>query len=491
VRIAIPVRMSFKAVLALTLMVVLLPAMLSSHLAPRASAAPPDPGSITLHVQSARSVGAAAGLVHKDDPVTSYKWIVNVDDTGDPGTAANPLTDQCLPSTAQGGSSNPDYADSCPWPSTRNTSGFAPIVAQGDQSDLNDSKSLDGLPVGKYLISVTADGFKIDGQHFTVGAGSNQRVTVAMNPTPLPLTTLRIQVFNDNIPVDSTYEVDAEQPLAGFTAHLTDVFGDVSVDYYGNALCTAYKHQNANGTGPILFDANNHPVVDAARSTGHCTSDAQGQIVIPNMGPDRYAATVAPPAGQADQWVQTTTLEGGRDWDIWAQEGETGYDNEVTKGAEMVPMVDFGFVHVRALTNTNPTGEVKGTVIAGLPYIGGNPGGLSVENGFPLTKNDGPVKNPWLALSDLDGGDAAVYVGQGNADGTFDIQHVPEPRATSVLGVGVLCVVALLVLFDALTSPWMFLVVPLVCGAGFVLAHRVTTAFVEPRPERGPEHDVR
>ena len=45
--------------------------------------------------------------------------------------------------------------------------------------------------------------------------------------------------------------------------------------------------------------------------------------------------------------MQTTTLEGGRDWDIWAQEGETGYDNEVTKGAELVPMVDFGFVHAR------------------------------------------------------------------------------------------------------------------------------------------------
>ena len=152
--------------------------------------------------------------------------------------------------------------------------------------------------------------------------------------------------------------------------------------------------------------------------------------MIPNMGPNRYAATVAPPAGQASQWVQTTTLEGGRDWDIWAQEGETGYDNEVTKGAELVPDGRLRLrphaSHDPAAQPAAPTGEVKGTVIAGLPYIGGNPGGLSVENGFPLTKNGGPINKPWLALSDLGGGDAAIYVGRGNADGTFDIKNVPR-----------------------------------------------------------------
>ena len=47
-------------------------------------------------------------------------------------------------------------------------------------------------------------------------------MTVDMNPTPLPLTTLRIQVFNDFAPVDGTYEVDAERGLAGFSAAITD-----------------------------------------------------------------------------------------------------------------------------------------------------------------------------------------------------------------------------------------------------------------------------
>ena len=52
------------------------------------------PGSIKLHVQSARSVNPGAGFVHKGDPITHYKWLINVDDTGDPGTISNQGTEQ-------------------------------------------------------------------------------------------------------------------------------------------------------------------------------------------------------------------------------------------------------------------------------------------------------------------------------------------------------------------------------------------------------------
>jgi len=396
------------------------------------AAAPTGPGSITLQVHSARSVNAGPGFVHEGDAVTSYKWLINLDDTGDPGTLANQGTSSCLPATAAGGSTDPNYADTCQWPSTRNTSGFAPIMAQGDETTLNGTTPLTGLPAGKYLISVTADGFKIDGQHFTVTSGATTPVSVGMNPTPLPLTTLRIAVFNDNAPVDATYEVDAEQGLAGFTVHLSDVFGAVSVDYYGNPLCTAYQHANANGTGPMLFDANNRPIVDQAHSTGSCVSDASGQIVIPNMGPNRFAATVTPPAvqpGQTYQWVQTTTLEGGHDHDIWSQEGATGYDTEQTKGAELVPSVQFGFVKTQAIAvpaRNVPTGEIKGVVVAGLPYIGGQNGQVVPETGFAGAKLGGPIRQPWIALSDLNRGDAQVYVGRGADNGSFDITHVPD-----------------------------------------------------------------
>ncbi len=416
-----------RVVLVMSWLAVIVPVLTGTGATVPTAYAADSPGSITLHVQSARSVADGPGFVHKDDPITDYKWLINVDDTGDPGTAADPGTEHCLPPGAAGGSTDPGFADTCPWPSIRNTPGYAPIVAQGTQDDLNDSTALDNLPAGKYLISVTADGFKIDGAHFTVQPGATQHVTVRMNPTPLPLTTIQIQVFEDQAPVDATYEADAERGLSGFTAHLTDVFGEVSTDYYGNPLCTVYQHVGGDPAAPIVFDSDNHPVVDDS-SIGRCVSDADGIIKIPNLGPNRYAAVVTAPRGQRKDWVQTTTLEGATDHDIWVQEGETGLDNEVLKGGEPVPMVVFGFARPREIpvpANNAPTGGVKGVVVGGLPYIGGAPG-LSYETGFPNTKVEGPISRPWVALSDLGAGDAAIYVGRGNAKGAFDIQHVPN-----------------------------------------------------------------
>ncbi|MEP7332471.1 MAG: SdrD B-like domain-containing protein [Terracoccus sp.] len=397
---------------------------------PAAAPVPKSPGDIKLTVKSARSVNEGVPtLVRKGDPVPTYKWMINADDTGNPGTVSAPLTDQCLPSTAATpgvavAPANTDLAATCAWPSIRTTSSHSDIIAQGTQDDLSAAKSLH-LPGGKYLISVTATDFKIDGAHFTVDGGTPQTVAVEMQPTPLPLTTLKIQVFQDSAPVDATYEVDAEQGLAGFTAHLADVFGTVSVDYYGNALCTMYQH---NGAGKLVFDSANKPVVDPT-SIGRCVSDANGIITIPNMGPNRYASTVTPPvpvAGQGYQWVQTTSLEGGHDHDIWSQEGATGLDNEVTKGAEPVPMVQFGFVKTQVLPVTaGVTGEIKGRVNAQLPYIGGQNGQVGPE-GLAGSKLGPVIKLPWLALSDLNRGDAQVYVGRGGVDGKFDIKNVPD-----------------------------------------------------------------
>jgi len=430
-------------VIVLATIAVVITQLMVPHWAPQAAAAPPAPGSITLQVGSARSVNTGPGFVHQGDAIGTYKWLINRDDVGDPGTALDQGTQACLPATAGAGvgSSAPNFADTCQWPSIRNTSGQAPIIAQGNQAKLSSTIPLTGLAPGKYLISVLADGFKIDGQHFTVAAGQvGTPVIVQMNPTPLPLTTLRIQVFNDNVPVDSTYEVDAEQGLAGFTAHLSDVFGTVGTDYYTNPLCTKYMHDVAgvlspdavSPNAPIAFDANGKAVVDPA-STGRCVSDATGEIVIPNMGPNRFAAAVTPPvpaAGQTYQWVQTTTLEGGHDFDIWSQEGATGFDTEQTKGAELVPSVQFGFVKTQAMsipTNNVPTGEIKGVVVAGLPYIGGQGGAAGPpEPGLAGAKIEGPIKAPWVALSDLGAGDAQVYLGRGAADGSFDIKNVPD-----------------------------------------------------------------
>jgi hypothetical protein len=383
------------------------------------AAAAPEVGAVTLRVQSARTVGPAPEI-QQGDPVTQYRWLITADDTGD---AHDPL-EHCLPSRA-GVNSAPNFADSCKWPSIRNTPGAVPVVAQGDQSSLNAGTALNNLPNGKYLISVTADGYKIDGEHFTVN-GATTAVTVAMQPYPLPLGTIRIRVFNDSVPVDGTYEVNAEQGIAGFTAHLSDVMGEVTTDYYGNPLCTVYERTAPDAThltGQVVF-ADGKPVI-AAGSIGKCVSDAAGNIVIPNIGPNRYAAQVVPPTGST--WVQTTTLEGGHDWDIWIQEGETGYDTEQTLGAERLPFADFGFVAPKALPATaSVTGRITGTAVLGRTYVGGQ-GGVTLPNGGVAGANiAGPVAQPWVALSNLGAGDQMVYLARGAANGSFDIRNVPN-----------------------------------------------------------------
>ncbi len=397
------------------------------RLAPRAQAA--TTGDITLRVQSARTVGVAAGFVHKGDPVTAYRWMVTADDVGDPnGSAAD-----CLPprgrTPAAADSSDPTYTNRCQWPSARFTPGDVPVVTSGTQADLGLATPLAGLPAGRYLISVTAENYKIDGAHFTVTGGAPQQVTVDMQPYPLPLGTVRIRVFNDIAPVDATYEVGSQEDsvcttpipagracLSGFTAHLSDVMGEVTTDYYGNPLCTRYE---TDAAGKVLF-AGGSPTI-AAGSTGKCQSNARGDIEIPNMGPDRYAATVIPPSGSP--WYQTTTLEGGHDWDIWTQEGDTGYDTEQTVGQELQPAVQFGFVRAKAISGG--TAEIKGVGVVINTYVGGT-GGVDVPNaGVAGASVRGPVPNLLVALSDLQNNDQLAYMGRAAANGSFDITGVP------------------------------------------------------------------
>ena len=187
-----------------------------------------------------------------------------------------------------------------------------------------------------------------------------------MQPYPLPLGAVRYKIFADTVPVDGTYEADAEQGVGGFVGHITDVLGEVSTDFFGNRLCTNYEHRdhlaasdpnytrpgdaplagysrsNFDPYSPVLFDADGAPIIDTNDPGGTCYSDRNGDIVMPNLGPDRYAASAVAPSGQ--QWYQTNTLEGSHDWDIWMAEGETGYDNEMTVGAEKVSNTQLGFV---------------------------------------------------------------------------------------------------------------------------------------------------
>jgi hypothetical protein len=391
-----------------------------------ASPAAAVPNDLTISLVNARSIN---DLVegHAIDSAKAYTWLITSDDTGDPTVSAQSIA-ACVPSLT-----NPDPLhdsgngqSACQWPSIRTTPGNVPVIASGTQDDLSKTKALTNLPDGKFLVSVLADGYALGGAHFTVPLDGT--VTVPLQPYPLPLGTMKIEAFHDYAPVDATFEVDGESVppnstwnMAGYEAHLTDVMGEVTTDWFGNPLCTNYVHTG----GKVAFDSSDSPIIDPTNPGGRCVSNANGIITIPNLGSNRYGVTLSKPANKQD-WIQTTTLEGTHDHDVWVMPGDTGLDSELVVGGEAVPWVQFGYVEPRNLP-AGPAAHVTGQVLAGLTYVGGN-GGITIPGGTGTAggKEGPPIDRPWIALSDLGNGDQMVYMGRGNKDGTFDIANVPN-----------------------------------------------------------------
>lgn len=498
----------------------------------------------SLCVESSTDGSATAPYVttvHQGDRISTFKWLVNEDDsTGDPSfTAANAAA--CLPRRASvdaaTAASNPALAiyqnagtaplTECPWPSVHASAAHSTVIANGNQDDVANLAHL-GVIAGsviagnhRYLLSVTAPNFKIDGVHFEVRAGSvysvNEEVgmpfVVRMNPLPKKTATVRIHVYNDNASTNGQWDGQTETlvtcadatpqqvaancggsrdanvvgdpstDMSGFSVQITDVLNPVTTDVYGNPLCTRYE-TDASGNVLLNDDGTPNPVVfhDSNVATGtdtnsiiplpggasggmlagtesSCISDHYGDIVIPNMGPNRYAATVIPPdprAHNGDKWVQTTTLEGGHDWDTWNIEGGSGYDTEMIVGGERVSPVAHGFVKLThtdqiwndaqaagkgsalensyynaghgfsdPLTTENKHGVLTGIIAIGRAYIGS--GGKSALAGTNLAnaKKDGVIKDGLISVSCLATcsapTDTMVWAGRARADGTFDV----------------------------------------------------------------------
>jgi uncharacterized repeat protein (TIGR01451 family) len=434
--------------------------------------------------------------------ITEFQWLVNEDSTGDPTLSADNVA-KCLP--ARAATANPAiYANAgsvsstgiamadCPWPSIHSVLGHSTVVATGTDAD---ASRLAALSPGKYLLSVTAADFKIDGIHFEVGAGHTLvsvndiavgqpgvRFVVLMNPLPKKTATVRVHVYNDNASTNGQWDGQTETlvtcaaatpaqraancgganvrdpnivgdpatDMSGFSVQIADVLAGVTTDVFGNPLCTEYRKDRA---GNIVLDAYGSPTPltfggTLAGTESTCISDHYGDIVIPNMGPNRYAATVVPPDPRTHngaQWVQTTTLEGGHDWDTWNIEGGTGFDTELIVGGERVPPVAHGFVkltHNDAQMATMPAsayydaangfnsqngnnGSLTGRLMVGRAYTGS--GGAQALAGTNLTnsKSDGPIEDGLISISCIATCDAptdsTVWTGRAHSDGTFTV----------------------------------------------------------------------
>ena len=409
---------------------------------------------------STDSLSKALGAPKRNDPVTSYRWLLNLDNTGDPYGAQSDL--YCHPSSniksgapvPAGGVLNvtyvitPDgYPQSCQWPSVRYAVA-SPALSEGTQADWNPALPLPaggtlgavggtGLPTNcpvlpaepvkacRYLVTVMANGYQIGGAHFAVPS-TTPVINVYLNPYPLPLGTVRLKAFNDSSPTDGTFDEATETGLVGFHGILNDVDGIVTADYFGNALCTEYV-KNPDGT--VKIDAHGKPTPLPAHnpappdSTGYynptvpgdCLSDTNGDITIPNMAPNHYSATVTPPIGDKTNWVQTTTLEGNHDFDVWTMPNDTGLDTELVVGGEPVAFVHFGFAHQAPAPQswgcprggtagqTSGCGRITGQLFQASVYVPGvtNLPGVNGANGNSGIVLQNPIDRGWVALNSL------------------------------------------------------------------------------------------
>ena len=376
------------------------------------------PGSITLQVQSARSVNSGPGFVHKGDLIAHYSWLINKDDTGDPGTQSNQGIDKCLPSSAPGGSTDPKYADTCQWPSVRNTSGMAPIVAQGNETDLNDTKTLENLPAGKYLISVTADNFKIDGQHFTVDRrqpaghrGDEPDTVAADDPADRGLQRQRAgrRHLRGRRRGRPCRLHRPPQPTCSARSAPTTTATRCARNTCTPTARRAHRRAAAEPAHRLRRrqQADRRPGLDRQVHQRPQRADQDPEHGSEPLRRHDHAAGARSRAGLpvgADHHPRGRSrprhLEpGGRD--------RLRHRADQGRRARAVRPVRFRQDPGDHATRprTVPTGEIKGVAVAGLPYIGGQNGQVVPETGFAGAKSGGPIKQPWIALSDLGAGD--------------------------------------------------------------------------------------
>ena len=135
--------------------------LVSVPLLAAAPASAAETNSISIHLTAARTQPHATPPVTEGQSVPEFRYLINVDNSGKGEPAGGPQPGSGC------SAEDPGYPKDCSWASILEDPGAAPIYRQGTSADFAGGARLD-LPDGDYLVSVLADGYKIDGAHFTV-----------------------------------------------------------------------------------------------------------------------------------------------------------------------------------------------------------------------------------------------------------------------------------------------------------------------------------
>lgn len=240
-------------------------------------------------------------------PITTYAYLVNVDNTALPND----------PDPFERPGFKPDASDS-------------PVVHTGTVTPTDGADAtLPALPAGRYLVTVRAPGYKLWGRHVTLPAAGP--LTIELSSDNVPAATLVAHVFGDGQSVNAAPDLPLETGLAGFDVIVEDSVGQVTVDVNGDPLCG-----------------------------GQCLTDDNGDVTITNLPPGKYEVQAIPPDGEG--WIQTSTYEGKFSVGAFLEEGSDG------RGPEAEALIGppgtfhwFGFVKEEAFEPGVGTGVIRGT----------------------------------------------------------------------------------------------------------------------------------
>jgi Abnormal spindle-like microcephaly-assoc'd, ASPM-SPD-2-Hydin len=227
-------------------------------------------------------------------------------------------------------------------------------------------------PTRRYYISVLP-GDAVDPGHQMGGAqivystttASWQPVSVIVEPLPVPPAQLSVFVFEDDHPLNGEHDagggIDTLSPnepgLGGFNITIMDLVGgtgdaagQMTYDEFGQPLSnslagtpdptnpgidacpiTANPRTGFDGATSPTGITGVIPVCPQYESDGVTLSPLAGQAVVVNLPPGRYGIVATPAAdriARGEEWLQTNTLDGGKDLESFLRVGEPSYFQE-------------------------------------------------------------------------------------------------------------------------------------------------------------------
>ncbi len=226
---------------------------------------------------------------------------------------------------------------------------FTPVVASGTDAD-----AIKVNPAKRYFVSVlpTVNNYSNTGGEIEAGVTA---LTVTAAKLPLPTARIRVQVFEDNAPLDGMVS-GTEAGLAGFQVTIDDAGGTYgmsgghqSTDALGNKIGTTYQCTDPDGCNrlnPAQYEV-------AHLGDGFVLTDENGIATIENLPMGKYTVKVRAPGGE--KWIQTTTIEGQPGIDAWVKPNEPQFFAEFGPPG---PHVLVGFIRASA---SIPAGPFRGT----------------------------------------------------------------------------------------------------------------------------------